>query len=95
MPVIPLQYAPASESAADADHRLRWWVVAAWLACAIAWVLIIAVDVESVIVSGPVIFLIGGWILYRAIRLRSPAHAVLGSTHCAICMLFVMLVQLR
>jgi hypothetical protein len=93
IPVIPLEYA-SQPGSTEAARRLRWWVLAGWLACATATVLIAWVDVETVLITGPVIFLLGAWLLVRGLGLRSPGHAILGSAHCAICLLFFMFVQL-
>ena len=87
--VIPLQYAQDGITTRPFKW-LRRGVLAAWLACLIASILIVAMDVETVVVSGPVIFLLGLAILITAMRVRSPWHAVIGAGHCAICLLFFM-----
>ena len=94
LPVIPLEYAadPAGNT-----PRLRKWLRflahAAWLTCILAWLLILYPTVESVLVSGPLIFLLGAALLIVAWRVGSPRHMILGASHCAICLLFFMLVQ--
>ena len=93
VPVIPLEYAA---DPAGTPSRLRWWLRflarAAWIACVLAW-LAILVDVETVLASGPVILLLGAGLFVLAWRARSPRHMVIGAAHCAICLLFFVLVQ--
>ena len=90
IPVLPLDYAHADATRPHSGRRLRLLVILTWAACAIATVLIPVVDVESVIVTGPVIFVMGGATLIAGLRVRSPWHEVVGAGHCAICLLFFM-----
>jgi len=92
VPVLPLEYAhhDAAGSAGPRGKWLRRLVAVTWLACAVATVLIGSVDVETVIVSGPAIFLLGTTMLIVALRARSPWYAVVAACHCAICLLFFM-----
>jgi hypothetical protein len=90
IPVLPLEYEQVDATRAHAGRWLRLLVVLSSAACAVATALIPVVDVETVIISGPVIFVMGAAILIAAMRVRSPWHAVLGAGHCAICLLFFM-----
>ena len=90
--VLPLEYS------AIVDERRghpRLWLLAhlAWIICLVATLLIAGVDVESVIVTGPVIAAAGVTLLISAVRVRSTPHIILGATHVAICLLFFVLVQ--
>ena len=92
MRVLPLEYSTIS-----GEHRghPRLWLLAhsAWIICLISTLLIVGVDVESVIVTGPVIAAAGVTLLISAVRVRSTPHILLGATHVAICLLFFVLVQ--
>lgn len=92
-PVIPLPYAHIGPPA-PALLRLRIVAATASAVCLIATVLIITVDVESVVITGPLIFILGVLLLIRAVRANAPRYMILGALHCAICLLFFMLVQL-
>jgi hypothetical protein len=95
MSVIALEYEhPAVAAAARPSRMARVSVIAAWSVCAIAWVLIMAVDVETVIVTGPIIATLGLMILIRGIIERRAPFTVLGASHLGICLLFVVLVNL-
>ena len=53
----------------------------------IATVLIVIIDVESVLVTGPIIFVAGAAMIYWGAKHRSTIHVILGGFHCAICLL--------
>jgi hypothetical protein len=95
VPVIPLQYAEPA-----ADGRPRWRAVgrigaaAGWLSCVVA-LGVITRKVESVLISGPLIALIGSLMILSGGLTRDLRVAVLGAAHCAVCVLFVVLVNLR
>lgn len=72
----------------------RWLLWIGWAVCALAWVLIAAVDVESVVGTGPALFLIGLATVVAGARARYPAAWGLGLAHCAICIVFVALINL-
>lgn len=96
LPVIPLQYADTPADRPGAWQRVtRVALVLAWLCCVIGWACIAWVDVESVIGSGPLLATLGLLMLIGGLRLRRPEYWVLGSAHCAICILFVALVNVR
>jgi hypothetical protein len=65
----------------------------AWAAAAVTQVLIVTVDVESVVVMGPVIFLLGVATIVSSRRSRYPRAAWLGVAHVGVCVLFVALVN--
>lgn len=93
--VIPLDYAaPGSRR----PHRF-WWLAARWslglslLCLLVGWVLMFF-DVETVIVTGPILMLLGFMLALSALRLRLVLVMLLGIAHCTICVLFFMLVNL-
>ena len=97
VPVIPLEYAPPDER----PRRLRTWrsvsawcLVLSWVCCAAAWGLIVYLEVESVLVTGPILLLLGAALLIGGVVLRRPLTACVGAAHCAVCVLFVALVNL-
>jgi len=95
MPVIPLEYEQPVTGAARIGRALRVLVIITWAVCAIAWGLIVTVDVHTVMVSGPVIAILGVMIILRGlIEHRSP-FIVVGAAHLGICLLFVTLVNWR
>ena len=95
MPVIALEYEhPAVAAAARPSRMARVSVIAAWIMCAIAWMLIMAVDVHTVMVTGPIIAALGLMVVIRAIIERRAPFAILGAAHIGICLLFVALVNL-
>jgi hypothetical protein len=62
--------------------------------CAVAFVLLFA-KVESVLVTGPLIALIGAAMLGMAVHRRDWARLGLGAGHLAVCVLLIALVNLR
>src|SRR5689334_5441589 len=72
---------------------MRYLAHAAWITCVLAWLLILYPTVETVLVSGPLIFALGAALLIVAWQTKSPRHMILGAAYCAICLLFFMLVQ--
>jgi hypothetical protein len=95
VPVLALEYAPPSPATA----RQRIWrriarvcLVAAWLTCVIA-LACITVRTESVIISGAVICALGLLCLVGGLLTRERLTVVVGAGHCAICVLFVVLVN--
>jgi len=95
MPVIALEYEhPAVAAAARPSRMARVSVIAAWIVCAIAWMLIMVVDVHTAMVTGPIIAALGLMIVIRGIIERRAPCIVLGAGHVGICLLFVALVNL-
>lgn len=72
----------------------RWLLVAGWLTCAVAWILVVAVDVESVVGTGPIIFSIGGAIIILGGIVQYRLAIWAGVAHCGICVLFTALVNI-
>ncbi len=66
----------------------------AWLACVVAWLIMVGRDVRSVVVSGPIIFVFGLLVLIPAWRLRHRIGVATSATHMGIVVLFYALVNL-
>lgn len=74
---------------------VRWGLVTVWLgwaACAVALLLIVFYDVKSVVVTGPIIAVIGIASVPLGIRGKYAWALLVGVANCAICLLFWMLV---
>ena len=93
LPVIPLQYAHVGVTMRS-PKLLLGFTIAAWLSCVAAWVLIVFYEIESVIVTGPLITAMGILLMIVAIRDRAMGHVFLATAHIAICVLLWMLVIL-
>ena len=95
VPVIPLEYA---KPAAPASRTWRTIVLVCHLlalsCCVIAWLLILLVDVESVIGTGPALFALGLLLIIGGAIVRSGVALGFGAAHVAICLLFFGLVNL-
>jgi hypothetical protein len=95
IPVIPLEYAEPTKH----PRRRRWSIVAqaamvlSALDVLVGWVLITLVDAETVIVTAPVLFVLGLILLVASRPLKLLLVAILGLAHCSICLLFTMLVN--
>ena len=100
VPVIPLEYADA---AADRAHRRRRvWIrvgrvcaAAAWAWSLAAWAVMARVTVESVLFTGPVLLALGLVIVLAGVLTRRTLFLALGAAHCAVCVLFVVLVNVN
>ena len=95
-PVIPLEYARPTTS-----HRGQWWwfasrwgVVLSGLCLLVGWVLMFF-EVETVVVTGAILFLLGLALALSGWRLKLLPAVMLGIGHCSICMLFLTLVNVR
>jgi hypothetical protein len=66
----------------------------ALLACAIAWLLIVFVEVESVLFTGPVILTLGVLLIIGGALARDARAVAFGIAHAFICVLFFLLVNL-
>jgi hypothetical protein len=95
MRVIPLEYESA-QAAASARWRAacQWLMGAAWACGVAAWVILVVVDVESVLITGPILLILGVVTLVLGARLGNAWPMCIGALHCAVCMLFFVLVQL-
>jgi hypothetical protein len=95
-PVIPLEY--ARPTALPAHHHwrraARMCTALSALCVFIGWVLMFS-DVETVIVTGPLLGLLGLGLILIAWQLRLMPAVMLGIGHCSICVLFVTLVNVR
>jgi hypothetical protein len=91
--VIPLQYAPREPRGAVKWSGLISWSLALAGFCCIFAELLILVVVESVLFTGPILFTIGVLLVVEGLRLRRLAIIGIGVAHCAICVLFVGLVN--
>jgi hypothetical protein len=95
--VIPLEYAKPSTL-----PRRRAWVITAYVALATAaldvlvGVLLIAlINAETVLATAPLLFACGLTLILAGRRLRLLLVGLLGLAHCAVCLLFSMLVNVR
>jgi hypothetical protein len=95
LPAIPLQYqSPIRRPRRRWLSLGRWAVLIAWPMCLLAWFLLF-VEVETVLVTGPVILLLGLVAIIGGIVHRSWWLVVIGVWHVTLCLLFVALVNLR
>jgi hypothetical protein len=94
IPVLPLEYAPPPPAASRVWHRiLTICLPAAYGCCVLALILIATVTVESVLFTGPTLFAAGLLTVVAGLFARRRVAAVVGACHCAICLLFVGLVN--
>ena len=95
LPVIPLEYQQPGTSAQRFNRRTLVLLIVAWSVCAGAWLAVVTYDVESVLVTGPVIAALG--VTLSVVGLRAPRRSallpVIGAAHLAICLLCFGLVQ--
>ena len=96
IPVIPLEY--AKPDAVERGHRVwrqinRGALIAGASVTLIGWVMIL-IDAKSVLVSGPLLMLIGLAMLVGGFRRRQALIWTIGAAHCAVCVLFIALVNL-
>jgi hypothetical protein len=93
--VLPLEYAPP---VIDEHPHWRWVVrkslLLAWPVCCVGVLVLIAFHVESVVVSGPVLFTLGVLAAVGGVFTRDRFAVCLGVTHCAVCVLLFLLVNL-
>ncbi len=78
------------------QRRMAWtlgFAWSGWILCLLAWGLIFH-QVESVLVSGPVILFCGFGGMWLARRARHRGALWLGAANCGICLLFIGLVNL-
>jgi hypothetical protein len=95
LPAIPLQYAtPQTTPRRRSAGAVTWCLWAGWVGCAIAVALIPIAGVESVLLTGPVIFLLGLMAVLGGAWARAPWAVAAGAGHCAACALLVVLVNL-
>jgi hypothetical protein len=93
LPVIPLAYAVPDDSARRFRMALRVCEALGLAVCAIAFTLLFA-EVESVLVTGPLIALIGSAMVGMAVHRRDWPRVGLGAGHIGVCVLLIALVNL-
>jgi hypothetical protein len=93
IPVIPLQYASPASASPRWSRVIPWCLWVGWGSCVTAVGLIAVVSVESVLITGPVIFLLGLMAILGGTWTRATWTLVTGVAHCGICILFMMLVN--
>ena len=92
--VVPLAYAAFDLH----QDRPRWrranrWIAgAAWTTCAVGWLAIVLIGVESVLVSGAVLTSLGVLLVTGGVLTHDRLVIGLGAAHCAVCVLYVVLV---
>src|SRR5262249_14304906 len=95
-PAIPLQYAtPQAISRRRSAGAVTWCLWTGWIGCAIAVALIPIAGVESVLLTGPVIFLLGLMAVLGGAWARPPWAVAGGAGHGGACGLWVVLVTLQ
>jgi hypothetical protein len=95
VPVIQLDYADPAPGRRR-QTLLRWTRYAATLAlltAAAAWALLCFVRVESVVLTGPILFVLGALTLVGGFLTGRTLLIGIGGAHCFICVLFVALVN--
>ena len=58
-------------------------------------ILVVLTNAEPVVVTGPILFVLGLLLMIAAWKIRLLLPAILGLAHCSICLLFTMLVNVR
>jgi hypothetical protein len=66
----------------------------AWIVCVMSWLLIVGLEVESVLITGPIILGMGLVVLILSVRLGMATGIVLAISHVWIVVLFVALVNI-
>jgi hypothetical protein len=99
IPVLPLEYA---KPATGVPLRSRRWLITANVALFVAaldvlagWVLIFLIDAETVLMTAPILFLAGLVLILACRKVGVLLGMISGLAHCAICLLFAMLVNVR
>lgn len=96
VPVIPLEYARPEAATSRIWRGIIWTChLLALLCCAVAWTLLVFVEVESVVITGAMLFILGVLLLVGGAITRPWRAAGFGAAHVAVCVLFVALVNLR
>jgi len=91
IPVIPLSYQNAYDAAAATTRPILPTV--SILTC-VAGIALLLVHTETVIASGPVIALLGIWLIIQGFKRHQRLRLILGGLHCMICALFLVMVNL-
>ena len=93
IPVLPLQYAPPAAPRPLWRRISRVCLVAAWVIC-FAGVLLLIYETETVVGTGPALFVLGVLVLTGGLLTRQRLAAFVGGCHCGICLLFFGLVNM-
>jgi hypothetical protein len=95
-PLLPINYARPSANARwhrRAFETARWCAVGGWLAGAIAWAAVVALDAETTLVGGPLLCGVGVAGVVAGARAGFVRAAAAGAGHCLICLILFGLVQ--
>lgn len=94
IPVISLAYAePTAEPSRAWRGIVRVCHPLALLACAVAWVLLAAIDVESVMFMGPLLLVLGVLLTIGGVTAHDRRAMTFGIAHASVCLLFFGLVN--
>jgi hypothetical protein len=93
LPVISLDYAPPDTAARRFCVALPVCEASGLAACAVGFGLLFA-EVELVLLSGPLIFVIGAAMVGMGVHRRDWARVGLGAGHLGVCALLIALVNL-
>jgi hypothetical protein len=94
---LPLNYA---DPAVAGRGGRRWFETArraaliGWLGCALAWGLVIGAATESVLITGPILMILGGVTVFAAARSSFRWAMLTGTGQCVLCGSLFVLVQL-
>ena len=91
IPVIPLSYQNAHDASAEATRPILPTLTLIVCLCGIAALLI---HTETVLFSGPLVAILGIWLIVQGFKRHEMLRAILGGVHCTICALFVVMVNL-
>ena len=99
-PVIPLEYADAAADRAARRRHIwlrvgRFTCFGAWMWALAAWAVVFQLKVESVLFTGPVLFVLGLVIVLAGVLAPRTLFVLLGASHCALCVLFAVLVNVN
>src|SRR5215213_10130729 len=92
IPVIPLGYESPSSDHQTIRPFLRNAVVTSWIIVFLGTIAI-WIDVQTAMLSGPLLFIAGTLTILAALKPRRYAGITLGASHIAICLAFVILVN--
>lgn len=93
-PVILLDYGRPSRVQRGWRHLLAYGTLASWPATALAWVAMVGWEIKTVLYTGPALFALGAALALASVFTRAWWSLLLGAGLCAICCLFVILVNL-
>ena len=94
-PTLTLDYAAPTTDKHRLSRRAARWLIALCGLIAVAALALLLYDVETVVLTGPLLFLLACVGLVPAIRAGGVVPLTIFVAHAAICLLFVALVNLR